>query len=423
MEKRHSILHKILLMIAVTGLIIGAVIISAGATMIYQSTENGIETEISMAAQTLNNLYRTLYDGDLSYDGEVCHIGKDEFTSADFALITSCISCKDDVDFTLFYEDMRVFTSVRNADETLAIGTKAAPDVVERVLNCGSDYISSRVLVNDKYYMGYYIPIEAEGGDILGMLFAGKPLESAEKNAVQAVLRFLVLAILTLILSALLCMMLIRRVLADIHNIKCYLGDLAEGNFSSHLDRSTLKRTDEIGELAHYSVRLMENLRDMVERDPLTTLLNRRSCHIRLDDFRKKKTGYSVVMGDIDFFKKINDAYGHSAGDHVLKRCAAANGGFAVRWGGEEFLMIFPGRSSADTYQLISGLLSEIRAEKLVHDGQEISITMTFGIADSPDGSEPEKTINSADSFLYYGKDNGRNRIVSADTVKNITNS
>lgn len=424
MKRHHSILHQILLMIAVTGLIIGIVIITAGATMIYRSTENGIETEISMAAQTMSNLYKTLYNGDISYDGEVCRIGENEFQSADFALITSCISCKDDVDFTLFYDDTRIFTSVRNADETLAVGTKAAPDVVEKVLNGGSDYISSRVLVNEKYYMGYYIPIESENGGVIGMLFAGKPLESAEKNAVQAVVKFLVLAVLTLVFSALLCMFLIRKVVADIHNIKCYLGDLSEGNFSISLDSRTINRSDEIGELAQYSVRLRENLRDMVERDPLTTLLNRRTCHKKLDELRDSHTGYSVVMGDIDFFKKINDTYGHSAGDLVLKKvsamlkeCAVSNGGFAVRWGGEEFLMIFPGHSADDTYPLVSELLSEIRATKLESDGSEISVTMTFGIAASADGAESEKTINSADSLLYFGKNNGRNRIVTSQTV------
>ena len=71
LRKQHSILHKILMMIALTGLILGSVIITAGASTIYKSTEKGIETEISMAAQTMNNLYRTLYNGELTYDVEV----------------------------------------------------------------------------------------------------------------------------------------------------------------------------------------------------------------------------------------------------------------------------------------------------------------------------------------------------------------
>lgn len=423
MRKQHSILHTILIMIAVTGLVVGSVIITAGAWMIYKSTEKGIETEISMAAQTMNNLYKTLYNGELSYDGEVCRIGGSEFGYSDFSLITNCISCKDDVDFTLFYGDTRIFTSVRNSDETFAIGTKAAPDVVENVLNGGKNYISSKVLVNEKYYKGYYIPIESESNGVVGMLFAGKSLDSAEKNAVHAVVEFVVLAVLTLLASTLLCMLLIRRAVSDIDNIKCYLGRLAQGDFSIQLNTRTLNRTDEIGELARYSNRVMENLRDMVERDPLTTLLNRRTCQIRLDELCRSHTGYSVVMGDIDFFKKINDTYGHSAGDHVLKtvsailkRCAYSNGGFAVRWGGEEFLMVFPGLTEKEAYTLTSRVLSEVRTANPKYDGRNIEVTMTFGIADSMDGSDPEKTINAADELLYYGKNNGRNQIVTART-------
>lgn len=409
------------MMIAVTGFVIGSVIITAGAVMIYRSTEEGIETEISMAAQTLNNLYRTLYDGELSYDGEVCRIGGNEFRDSDFSLMTGCINCENDVDFTLFYGDTRIFTSVRNSDETFAIGTKAAPDVVENVLNGGKDYISSKVLVNDRYYKGYYIPIESESGSVSGMLFAGKPLDSAEKNAVEAVMKFLVLAFLVLLASLFLCMLLIRRVVADLDNIKCYLGRLAQGDFSVQLDKRTLNRTDEIGELAQYSNKVMENLRDMVERDPLTTLLNRRTCHKRLDELCRNHTGYTVVMGDIDFFKKVNDTYGHSAGDYVLKKISAilneftcSNGGFAVRWGGEEFLMVFPGLTVKDTYPLVSELLSEVRSAKLEYDGRIIEVTMTLGIFDSIDGSDPEKTINEADELLYYGKNNGRNQIVTS---------
>ncbi|MGN1339876.1 MAG: diguanylate cyclase domain-containing protein [Oscillospiraceae bacterium] len=420
MKIQFGILHKILLMVAVTGLVIGAVIISAGVSDIYRATESGIESEISMAAKTMNNLYKTLYTGDLSYDGEVCSIGGRVFSDDDFTTMTSCIGCENDVDFTLFYGDTRLFTSVRNSDETLAVGTKAAPDVVESVLNSGMDYVSSRVLVNEKYYMGYYIPIKAESGVVAGMLFAGKPLESAEKNAVTAVLRFIVLAVFTLLVSTLLCIMLIRRVVLDIDNIKGYLGRLAQGDFSTRLDSATLARTDEIGELAQYSECVMENLRDMVERDPLTMLYNRRTCHKRLDELRSQNTGFAVVMGDIDYFKKINDTYGHSAGDEVLKtvsgmlrQCAVSRGGFAVRWGGEEFLMIFPGLSVEEAHPLATGLLNGIRTEVIRHDGREITVTMTLGIAASQNGSEPEKTINAADELLYYGKNHGRNQIVT----------
>lgn len=89
-----------------------------------------------------------------------------------------------------------------------------------------------------------------------------------------------------------------------------------------------------------------------------------------------------------------------------------------MRWGGEEFLMIFPGLTAKGTYPLAAEVLSEVRAAKLEYEGRNIEVTMTLGIADSTDGSEPEKTINAADELLYYGKNNGRNQIVTAKTLE-----
>ena len=424
MKINHSILHKILLMVIVTAIVIGVVIITAGAISIYKSTEDGIKTEITMAAKTLNNLYNAEYGGEFCFEDDVCKIGGKTFGESDFAALTERISCKDDVDFTLFYGDTRLFTSVRNDDSTLAVGTKAADDVVENVINGGFEYVSLHVLVNDKYYMGYYIPIKSDDGGVIGMLFAGKPIVSAEANAQKAVVRFIVLAVLALIIAIVICVTVIKRMIADLGNIKSYLGVLADGKFNASLNPKTTERTDEIGELARYSVRVRENLRDMVERDPLTSLLNRRSCLNRLEEFRGSGTGYSVVMGDVDFFKKINDTYGHAAGDFVLKTvaamlngCACDNGGFAVRWGGEEFLVIFPNKTINDTLPDIEKLLAEIRNANPEFEGEKIAVTMTFGLSETLDGRDYEKTIGQADARLYFGKKNGRNRIVTNDSI------
>ncbi len=419
MQSRFGILGKILSMIAVTALFVGAVIITAGAVRIYDSTEKGIQTEIIMAARTMNNIYVTLYDGDISYDGKTCRVGDRQFTESDFDFITECISCNEDVDFTLFYEDTRVFTSVMNRDGTFAVGTTAAKDVVDTVLINDTDYLSNKVMVNEQYYMGYYIPIHSQNGNVIGMLFAGKPIESASANAIQAVVHFAILGIITLVLSVVICMVVIRTVVKDIDNIKGYLSKLSDGNFNVELSGKTLDRKDEIGELAQYSLKLHENLRDMVERDPLTGLFNRRTCHKQLELLKCQRTGYAVAMGDIDYFKKINDTYGHAAGDYVLKsvserlkKCAVKNGGFAVRWGGEEFLLIFSGCDSKQMHSEIEKLLDEIREMKLEFEGQEIAVTMTFGISATTDGSSAEKVINESDSLLYIGKNNGRNCII-----------
>ncbi len=417
--KQHSIVGRILLMIAITGLFLGAVIITAGAVMIYNSTENGIKTEICTAARTFGNIYNSHFEGDLSYDGEVCLVGDTEISSDDFNTLTGVVSCEEDVDFTLFYNDIRVFTSVKNVDGSLAVGTKAADEVTEMVIKGGSEYLYPRVLVNDRYYMGYYIPISSQSGEVQGMIFAGKPIESAEATAVDAVVRFIVLAAVTLIIALAFCFFSTRSVIADITDIKHFLAKLADGDFSVRLSDKTIKRSDEIGELSSHAVKVRNNLRDMVERDPLTMLFNRRGCRNKIDRLIEERVTYSVIMGDIDFFKKINDTYGHAAGDYVLKNVSAIlnnysvqNGGFASRWGGEEFLMIIPKYDTEGAKDIADRLLQEIRETDFCFDGEDIDVTMTFGISTAKNGENSEVVINRADELLYKGKTSGRNQVV-----------
>ena len=124
---------------------------------------------------------------------------------------------------------------------------------------------------------------------------------------------------------------------------------VANGDFGADLSLDILSRTDEVGDIACSANALRYSLRDLVERDPLTSLLNRRSCRKAIDRLLAQNKGYTVAMADIDYFKKINDGYGHACGDMVLKELSALirersekQKGFASRWGGEEFLIILP---------------------------------------------------------------------------------
>ncbi len=417
--KRHSIASKVMVMIIATSLFLSIVIITAGAILIYNTKEESIRSEVRTAAHTLGNLYHQNYNGNLHYDGNVVSVGSTEINTSDFSRITSVISCEEDIDFTLFYNDTRVLTSVTNVDGSLAVGTKAADEVVEMVISRGSEYLYPRVLVNNKYYMGCYIPIKSQSNEVQGMIFAGKPLESAESTAQDAVLKFIFLAILALIISLTFCIFSMNGIAHNISDLKQFLGTLAKGDFSAKLDSRTVKRKDEIGELAAYMIKVRRNLKDMVERDPLTELLNRRGCEKRLEYLADNNISYAVVMGDIDYFKKINDTYGHAAGDYVLKsistllkKYVAEGNGFAARWGGEEFLMIFPNADTASAKLKIDRLLTEIREQCFCFEGSDIPVTMTFGISSALCGELDDLAINRADELLYEGKSLGRNTVM-----------
>lgn len=159
-------------------------------------------------------------------------------------------------------------------------------------------------------------------------------------------------------------------------------------------------------------------LNRLAHYDSLTQLRNRygieEALHALLD---QTEDTYSFVMGDIDDFKKVNDHYGHTCGDYILKSVADVilkNMGaehLACRWGGEEILMIL--RSDLDYSKIITEKIRyEIEHMNATYKGQTIHTTMSFGIAACHPGDVFEKCILLADQRLYEAKQNGKNRVI-----------
>ena len=165
-------------------------------------------------------------------------------------------------------------------------------------------------------------------------------------------------------------------------------------------------------------VKVQTALRRQIERDPLTGLFNRRSGEKRLDELQASGQPYALAIGDIDFFKKFNDNFGHECGDEVLKTVARvlsdsmAQQGFVIRWGGEEFLIAFANATALTAGVKAGEILQKVRDTKVEYNGQFHSVTMTFGIAEGYSDKPISGQINAADAKLYEGKEAGRNRVV-----------
>ncbi len=390
--------------------------------MIYIATENGVKKEIDYAAHTLYNLYDSNYHGEYYFKDNQLRKGSTALTEDDFLRIIHDISGSSTIDFTIFWHDTRMLTSIKNTDGSYAIGSRASPEVIENVLNDGLEYCYSNIMVNGKNYIGYYIPIMNSSAEAVGMIFAGKPLDSAADNALTMIICFLSICLGIMVISIIICSVYSRRIVYALYDIRHYMEKISECDFSSELSSASLERSDEIGDIAQHARKLCISLRDLIERDPLTGLLNRRSCRRKMDELRQNGTPFIVIMGDIDHFKKINDTYGHASGDAVLVKVssiisaqASDAEGFAARWGGEEFLMIYPQMRLDDAHKKLEALLNDIRSERFSSDDSVFSITMTFGAAETAEGEALEETIKHADSLLYKGKNSGRNMIVIDD--------
>ncbi len=169
-------------------------------------------------------------------------------------------------------------------------------------------------------------------------------------------------------------------------------------------------------------------LQEQAIRDPLTGLFNRRYLDETLERelARAKRDGYAITLAmiDLDHFKLVNDTYGHTAGDEVLKdlgrllQAQAREGDIPCRFGGEEFLLVFPRMTLEVARQRAEQWRETFSQRKTRHGDLEIAVTMSVGLASYPDhGATAEVLLESADQALYKAKAAGRNRVEIAGTA------
>ena len=161
------------------------------------------------------------------------------------------------------------------------------------------------------------------------------------------------------------------------------------------------------------------------ERDKLTELKNRfafaNDCREKYAPLLGQNTvPLSVIICDIDFFKKVNDTYGHNGGDAVLIHVARTlrdemhrRRGDAYRWGGEEFVLILEGATVADAAAVAEHIRLGIESSVCRFENKDIKITMSFGCTAVNPALSVEENIKTADERLYRAKETGRNRVVS----------
>lgn len=180
--------------------------------------------------------------------------------------------------------------------------------------------------------------------------------------------------------------------------------------------------------LALTNLKLRETLRNQSIRDPLTDLFNRRFMEESLDREIHRATrnqrSLGIIMLDIDHFKKFNDTFGHEAGDTVLRDLGnflknnIRGGDIPCRYGGEEFILLLPEASLEATRRRAQKLCDDARELQIQHRGEMLGpLTLSLGVAVFPQhGQQAEDVVRAADSALYRAKQEGRNRVMVADT-------
>jgi len=167
--------------------------------------------------------------------------------------------------------------------------------------------------------------------------------------------------------------------------------------------------------------KLKEDLEQNALTDPLTGCINKKQIEYLAEEFLKNflryNSPFSILMLDIDFFKKVNDTYGHLAGDLILKEVSqiikylVRDSDVCGRFGGEEFLILTPNTKLTGALKLAKRIKKEIESKNFEFEGKNIKVTVSIGITSASKTDSVYSLIERADIALYDAKEKGRNRV------------
>lgn len=384
---------------------------------VYYEIRSGMENE----AYTLANTYDVMYPGyyELVKAENLMALKKGEhYLTNDFI-----DNIKEDtgLEITIFYNDIRMITTLYSDNKRIT-GSKMNSAIKKDVLDNGYSKFYDDVRIEEERFFAYYLPVHNGSENIIGAICILKPANQIHSKFAKQVIPLIAMIIAGVVIITYLNYLYFGKLNKNFKHIRNFLGEVTGGNLKAEMNREALAREDEIGDVAKASVNMQKSLRNLIVKDSLTDLYNRRYCNQNLKNLSEQyiKTGepYTLAIADIDFFKKVNDTYGHTAGDEVLVSVAQimkksmAGKGFAARWGGEEFLLVYTGCDMETTLTYLEMLVEAIREMCVEYGDKVIKITISIGVA-TGNGDSVDKVLCTADNRLYHAKKEGRDRVVS----------
>ena len=329
---------------------------------------------------------------------------------------------KTGADISLIYADTRIITTFSDKNAARAVGPGVAKQVADAVYGNKGVQKYDNVKIGNQIYITVYLPLSNADGKVVGMLELARTKASVDIEERKVLFPVILIAVLCILFFSVISLRFAGRVLNRIKALELFLTKVAKGELKESLDTEVIKTKDEIGEAGLAAISMQKSIRNLVDKDTLTEIYNRRYATNFLQKVLEKAEvsgqPFAVCIGDIDFFKQVNDTYGHDMGDIVLKEVATLlknsmiGNGMAARFGGEEFLMIFDKIGKQEGAAILQETLEKLRQIEFTCEDQKFSVTMTFGIVDGNVELGQDALLKLADEKLYDGKQNGRNRVV-----------
>lgn len=432
---KRSLRGKLLLLsvlpLAFLAIMLAAVSVHSFTDSLLAEVESDMKNQCHMIADIYDRMYPGSFELEV-LDAANFNLRKGQVDITNATDIIDSIHEAYGVEVSIFRSDLCIVTTLSDSMGKRQTLTKASPVVVSGVLETGEEMFYSDVILNDETYFAYFMPIPSKNGEEpFGMYAIYRLASDVHALVSRAVLPVLLLCLFAAIIIGMISIAFSQKIVNYLQQIQQFMHVLSGGRFDVQLSPRVLALEDELGDLAKSGRSMQRSLRLLVEYDALTGLLNRRSGDIRLRRAAKRAsdfgTDYCVGICDIDFFKKVNDTYGHEAGDAVLKTVAAvlkrnmAGKQMTVaRWGGEEFLLVFEDCKLPAAHQVLQKIHTQIRDTVISYDSQTIRVTMSMGLVQASRNASEDAMLKEADALLYECKENGRDQIRVKELPKKI---
>lgn len=427
-KRKGSLKRSYVIMMVLPILVCGILTIWFSYHRFTGSIYNEIEKELKNSAYTFLSTYERLRPGnyeEMKSQNMAALMKGSELIARDIKLLETI---KEDTGFdvSFFYGELRYVTTLENDEGQKYVGSATNSVIRKEVMEEDKAHFYNNVKLEGEEYAAYYIPLHNTGDKVVGMLEFVANAKGVKKNVNKAVFPIIIITAILMVICGTIALRYAAGIINAFQKINSFLLKVEKGELSGEIDPRTKNRDDEIGQMSKTAMSMQKSIRQLVELDALTQLYNRRFGDKNLKKILGKVgtegIKASVCIGDIDFFKKFNDTYGHDVGDEVLKEVARtlrksmAGCGFVARWGGEEFLLVFDKMEVDDAAAKLETILDDIHRIEIVNGEDILHINMSFGVASAcVDGKvdASDNVLKRADNLLYYAKEHGRNQVVA----------
>ncbi|MCR4756102.1 MAG: cache domain-containing protein [Lachnospiraceae bacterium] len=265
-KKSLGLILKLVLISVAAVTVTAIVLVLVSRAKLKSTYVSLIKEELKVACEELDSKLSYEYDGDWALTDDGLMKGPD-VVQGEYEREMDEIKAKTGLEYTLFYGDTRIVTTIKKTDGSgRLVGTKASDAVIKATLQGGQDYLGTNLNIEGQEFYGYYTPLKNSDGSVVGMCFSGRLASDVRKGISQAVALNIIIGVLIVVIVAVFGVILNKIVSAQMKSVSDSIVSLAEGNLDTKVDESAIQRNDELGAIARSTKTLADELNKIVNQ-------------------------------------------------------------------------------------------------------------------------------------------------------------